>query len=138
MSELGGNFPRNRITKDASRGGRVKQSFREESDINVIMARWRKTGILPTGKAEAPMYGDFTNSTDFQTAKNMVMEAEASFKALPAKIRSRFGHDPKQLIEFMADPANLEEGRELGVIAPAPPPVVESPPIEPPAEGGSE
>ncbi len=113
--------------------GRVKQSFREESDVNVIMARWRKTGILPTGTAKQPMYGDFSNAVDYQTARQAVDEAETSFMALPAKIRTRFENDPYKLLEFMENPENAAEAIELGVIADPSKPEPE-PEAEPEAE----
>lgn len=116
--------------------GRVKQQFREESDVNVIMARWRKTGILPSGNAKEPMYGDFSNAGDYLEMTGKVTAAKDSFQALPAKIRSRFHHNPGELIDFMADPANEEEAIEMGVIPdpskpelePAPEPEPESDP----------
>lgn len=117
---------------DLSGPGRVKQQFREESDINAIMARWRKTGILPSGTAKVPMYGDFSNADEYLTMSLKVMEAEASFKALPAAIRSRFDHSPAELIAFMDDPENLEEAIEMGII-PDPTPEPEPEPEPEPA-----
>lgn len=119
--------------------GRVKQQFREESDVNVIMARWRKTGILPSGTAKQPMYGDFSNAVDYQSARQAVNDAEDSFMKLPAKIRARFDHDPFKLLEFMNDQANEAEAIELGVIPnPEEPGVVEPEASAAPGEGEPE
>lgn len=121
-----------RVPVDLSAGGRVKQSFREESDINNVMSRWRQTGILPTGIAKEPMYGDFSNADDYLAQSLKVKTAEASFAALPAAIRSRFDHSPAELLHFMADPDNEAEAIELGIIAdpnqPEPEPAAEPEP----------
>ena len=51
-------------------GGRslTKQSFREQCDINAIIARWQDTGMLEHINKENPRYGDFSTSTDFRSA----------------------------------------------------------------------
>lgn len=121
-----------RVSIDLSGPGRVKQSFRDESDINKIMARWQKTGILPPGRSDTPMYGDFTNADDYMESLNKVTRAKEAFRKLPPKIRHRFNHDPRDLLAFMDDPDNTAEAIELGIIAD--PDAVESPEPEPAAE----
>lgn len=93
----------------------TKQSFAEDADINVIVRRFGLTGQLPQGIV-APTYADFEGVYDFQSAMNVLREAEEAFAAMPAGIRSRFGNDPAQFVSFCDDPANREEAKKLGLV----------------------
>jgi len=92
---------------------KTQQNFRQEVDINVIIARAIKTGAPPPFKPGGS-YGDFSILKDYATALNMVNDAREAFQDLPSKVRNRFENDPGQLIAFLGDPANYEEGVELG------------------------
>lgn len=94
----------------------AKQSFKDECDVNKIMHKYRVTGVLTHLRTQSPKYGDFTNVTDYQTSLNAVMAAQDAFSHLPAKVRSRFGNDPSQLLAFIEDPTNKEEAQKLGLI----------------------
>lgn len=97
---------------------RTKQSFKDECDINTIVRRFGVTGELPQG-VRVPSYGDFGSEVfDFQSAMNAVVAAQRTFEQLPASVRKRFGHDPQEFIAFFNDPANVEEGRRLGLVLP--------------------
>lgn len=96
--------------------GRTKQEFADECDINNVVALHQATGSLQHVNQGTPQYGDYSNVLDYQAAKNIVIQAQNAFMQLPAKVRKRMNNDPKQLIEFLEDPANLEEGRKLGLI----------------------
>lgn len=99
------------------------QSAREDADINVIVSRMRRTGVLPT-TARVPTAGDFSEQvTDYHTAMNMVINARNEFNKLPPKLRSRFSNDPQQLMDYLTDPQNNEESYKLGLRT--------KPPVEP-------
>lgn len=97
--------------------GVTQQSFKEECDINVIVERFGLTGQLPEN-LRMPVSGDFTGITDFQTAMQVVREAQEEFMRVPADIRERFNHDPGKLIAFLGDDKNREEALKLGLIDP--------------------
>lgn len=101
-----------------SDGTRTQQQFQEECDINTIVRRFGLTGQLPEGLV-VPMQGDFTNVVDFQSAMNMVIAAQDSFMEMPAHVRDRFSNDPQRFLDFVSDPANLDEARKLGIANPA-------------------
>lgn len=92
----------------------TKQNFKESCDVNYILKKYQKTGILPLAD-KVPMWGDFSNVKSYQESMNIVMKAEAQFSALPSNIRKRFGNDPSQFLEFMDDDGNIEEAVELGL-----------------------
>jgi len=95
----------------------VQQHFKEQCNINDIMARFKKTGVLPVVQT-LPIYGDFTTVESFQSAVDRIKTAENIFKSLPARIRDRFNNNPGDLIAFIQDEKNREEAIELGFIAP--------------------
>lgn len=105
---------------------RTQQSFKDECNINFLMKRYEKTGVLPVGRQTRPQYVDAT-VINFQSAMERVAEVRGVFSLLDAKTRKRFENDPEQMLEFLADPSNLEEARRLGLVAPeeAPKPVSE-------------
>lgn len=107
------------------------QSQKEEADINEIVRRFGLTGKLPEN-VRAPVYADFDEVFDFQSAQNAIREAHNSFMAMPADVRMRFNNDPQRFVEFCSDADNLEEMRKLGLANPAP--KADTPPVAAPSE----
>jgi len=103
---------------------RAIQSQKEEADINTIVRNFGVTGKLPQG-VRVPSYGDFSGVEDYQEALAAIRDADASFMAMPASVRDRFGNNPARFVEFCSDSANLEEMRKLGLAVAAP--VAENP-----------
>lgn len=93
----------------------VQQQFREECDINIIVKRFGLTGELPNG-IHMPVSGDFSGITDFQSAMQLVREAQESFNELPAHVRERFGNDPGRVMAFLEDDKNRDEAIRLGMV----------------------
>lgn len=121
---------------------RVKQEFRDECDINNILKQYKLTGQIRhiSEKAAMGAYQDLPDPIDFQDAMNLVIASEESFATLPAHVRDRFGNDPVQFLEFMANPANQDEAIKLGLATdnrepatapPSSPPVPPAPPTPP-------
>ena len=94
---------------------RTKQSFKDECDINCIMAKVNRHMINHRLNPKKPVYGDFSNIPDYAEMLNTVHRVRNSFNSLPAKIRAKFENDPEKLVAYMDDPNNLEEARELGL-----------------------
>lgn len=93
------------------------QSALEETDINTIVRRFGLTGQLPED-VRAPQYGDFTEVLDYQSALNAVKAADDSFMQMPADVRARFHNDPGEFVDFVANDANREEAKKLGLLMP--------------------
>jgi len=92
----------------------TKQADKDRCDINRIVNGYRRTGLVAHTNTQQPTYGNATG-VDFQSAMNLVIEAQESFMALPAAIRKKFGNDPAQFLEFTSDEANLEAMYDLGL-----------------------
>lgn len=90
------------------------QSQAEDADLNVLMDRFGITGRMPEN-IRLPEYGDFSHVTDYRSALEAVRDAHENFMEIPAKVRARFDNDPQQYMDFVANPNNIPEMRELGI-----------------------
>ena len=98
----------------------TKQEFKDECDVVRIMRRYREGSAMPSFASRLPVYADVASVPDFLEAQQLVRDAEEQFASLPAEVRSRFGHDPVQLLAFLNDQANDDEARRLGLVEPVP------------------
>lgn len=113
ISRRSNGTKRVRITCEGK--GLTEQKHKKDVDINQIMLKASKTGMLPLAKG-SPMYGDFTNAQDFQNCLERIQSADQAFMELPADIRKRFANDPAQLITYINNPENEQEAVELGLL----------------------
>lgn len=93
----------------------TKQYFREQTDINQIMRKYEKTGVMTFVTNRMPEFLALDDNFSFQDAMNMVIKANKVFDELPSAIRKRFQNSPHEFLEFMQDPANTQEAIELGL-----------------------
>lgn len=92
------------------------QADKNDADINVIVNRWLKTGLIPQS-ARLPTYGDFTSApADYQEALTRISDARDAFSHLPAAVRKRFDNDPAAYVEFCSDPDNRQEMIDMGLL----------------------
>lgn len=102
----------------------VKQSEYAATDVNLIVAQYSKTGILP-GDASRILYADVSEMGDYREAVEQVRLADSLFMAQPAEVRRFFDNDPASFLDYCSDPANRDGMIELGLL--------EKPPAEPQA-----
>lgn len=98
---------------------RAKQSFQKEANINTIMAKYAKSGLLVDPmcvSTRMPQFGDFSAVNDFQSMQNRVLEVKRYFDSLPAVVRLRFNNSPDELLKFMSDDKNKDEALKLGLL----------------------
>ena len=101
--------------------GRTQQNFAKDCDINEIMKRYEKTGLVAHVNRFQGSYGDVTGALDFHSAQNAVIAATEAFMTLPARIRQKFANDPGAFLAFVEDPANEDKMRDMGLLPPAEP-----------------
>lgn len=107
----------------------TRQEFAQDADINNIMRKYA-AGLPPSpAGARPPLFGDFSNVPDYQTALDKVIDAQERFAELPSQVRRRFDNDPAKLLQFLASEDNRAEAVQLGLID-APPAVPVSVPDE--------
>lgn len=122
------SFPEDDASYHPSRSLTV-QSDGDDCDMNIIMSRYLKTGLLPQSRASA-FFGDASALPDFQQAQQIIIDAQLAFESLPAKVRDRFHNSPEKFLEFMGDEDNRDEMERLGLLKPTEEavPVAEEPP----------
>lgn len=102
----------------------TKQSFKDECNINKIIAKYRKTGAIDHVNKNQPQYG-YATSNDFREAMEIVQKGQRIFDELPANVRAICEHDPAKFLEFVQDQNNSEELVKLGLATAKPRPTVE-------------
>ncbi len=125
-SEDGLPISKEEMRKYCNRPGRIdkngkilyttEQAHKDECDVNNIIRKYDKTGVLQHVTNFEAQYGDMTG-TDFKTAQDLIIGANNQFNKLPAEIRKRFKNDPQNLLTFMEKSENREEAITLGLIS---------------------
>ena len=88
------------------------QSFKDDADINCIIARYENTGVLVDPSvpvSRTPNFGDFSDLPTYQEAQNVIIAAKNAFDSLASKIRERFNNDPAAYFDFVR---SLQKGSE--------------------------
>jgi len=112
----------------------VQQHAKDECDINKLMSRYEKHGVIDHVARGQPTFADVSEAVDYQTAVNVVKSADTAFRALPASLRALYDNDPHALLEAIdaEDEQLLAELRKLKMLPEVvadslPPDAVESP-----------
>lgn len=97
----------------------TQQHFKNDADINTIIARYNRTGFLVdplTQSTRQPLFGDFVDVPDFREAQTQIALAKERFMELPSDLRKRFHNDATELLDFLQDSKNLAEAVKLGLV----------------------
>lgn len=94
----------------------TKQQFKDQVNINNIVARYLKTGALDHLAQNAPQFADCLAVPDYRESLEKIQHAENMFNMLPAGLRARFGNDPSQMLEFVNKEENRTEAEKLGLL----------------------
>lgn len=88
--------------------GLTKQSFKDETDIQKIMARADKAGTISHLQKFQGVYADYSDVDFFQMTQQLTKGREV-FDALPAELRQEFGQSPQKFFAYVNDPANKDD-----------------------------
>lgn len=100
----------------------TEQYHRDEVDINTIISKYQRTGVLGTStQVRETFFGDFSNvDTKFEAALAL-KEAESRFMDLPSSVRAAYDHDALKFMRALNDDTQIAKLVSLGVYkAPAP------------------
>lgn len=92
----------------------TQQHQKDEVDVNNIMRRYVKTGVIDHVNRNQPFYGDVPAHT-YHEAIEQVRKADEMFLELPSAVRKFFDNDPAQFLAFVQDPANKEDLYTMGL-----------------------
>lgn len=76
---------------------KAQQHQEEEANINTIVSRFLKTGLLPQVQLP-PSLDEFGEIFDFQSAMEVMNEAKRSFMAMSPEIRNAFHNSPAHFV----------------------------------------
>lgn len=87
----------------------TKQSEAAACDVNNIIKRYDRTGLIThLARAEA-VFTDVSEITSYQDAILQVQDAQKAFMDLPSGLRSRFGNDPAKYIDWATSSSDEEK-----------------------------
>lgn len=112
----------------------TEQHHREAANINTIVNKYNRTGLLPV--ADGAFFGDVSNVNSYSDCLDCLRDSQEYFASLPATVRKRFSNDPEELCDFLLDSSNREEAIKLGLLRSEA--IVEPPVVSPPAGGDVE
>lgn len=99
----------------------TQQQFKDEVNVNNIMKKYQQTRQVTHLNHRAGKFADITKAEDYFESMNRVSQAREAFEQLPSDVRRRFANDPAELLKFVHDPKNYEEGVRLGIFDPKQP-----------------
>lgn len=101
-------YTRQRVRTPSGGLSRTEQSHTQQCDINRIMAKYVKTGLVDHVTQYEGTYGEIA-AMDYQTAQNLIAEQRSVFSELPAAIRKRFDNDPANYLRLVETDEGVEE-----------------------------
>lgn len=105
-----------RVSLQLNTDGGANQADGQNTEINGIMAQYKKNGTLPNVAQRNPLYGDFTFGNDLQDITNAIYEAEDRFNDLPATVRAAAQNNMVQFVQMYADETQRERLVDAGLI----------------------
>lgn len=94
---------------------KTDQSFKSDCDIQEIIAKFRKTGQVTHLNKKQGIYADVSQIPDLLGATMIVQDASEKFSSLPSGVRDKFNNDPINMIQWLNNPDNQDEGIKLGL-----------------------
>lgn len=98
----------------------TQENFQESCDINNILKKYQKTGVIDHVSQFGEQYGELDGQT-FHEMMTTVAEAQSMFNELPSKAREYFDNDPGAFLDYVEnmDPENPPaDFVNLGLMAP--------------------
>lgn len=109
--------------------GRTQTQFKDDCDVNKIVERHTRLGVVEHVNRHQPRYGDVTG-VDFRAWQEKIIGVRAMFLELPAEVRARFNNAPEEFLDYVQDPNNGEELVRLGLATPRKHPVEQGDEVE--------
>ncbi|AXL15043.1 internal scaffolding protein [Microviridae sp.] len=92
----------------------TQQHQKDECDVNNIMKRYVKTGIIDHINQHKPFYGEVSALT-YHESMNQIITANNMFQELPSQVRKKFHNSPEEFLEYVSDPENVSNLVDLGL-----------------------
>lgn len=86
----------------------TEQHHEKSCNINSIMAKYQKTGLIDHINTHQGKYGDVSGA-DFKAAQDLVAEQKSIFYELPAHVRAEFDNDPTEYLDLVMTDEGVEQ-----------------------------
>lgn len=97
---------------------KTKQAFKDQCDVNKILARAQvKGGLSHVQKYPHAVYGEFDGEMDLLTAYDRIDKANTIFNELPAEVRSEFRNDAMSFVKWAGQQTPEELVEKIPAIA---------------------
>ncbi len=93
----------------------TEQHHKKECDVNLIIKKYDKTGLINHVAKFEGKFGDLTGM-EFKEMQDKIANAKTMFEELPAEIKKEFDNTPEKLLSFMEHDENRDRAIELGLI----------------------
>lgn len=98
-------------------GPGAKQSMADECNVNLIVERFEKTGLIDHLAAGVPQFVDASELGDYRSIIEQVRVVDEYFMGLPAQVRQAFGNDPRLFMDYLETKPSRDELESLGMEA---------------------
>lgn len=95
--------PERRQTPVRNSGPGANPDDQASTDINSLVAQYRKTGTFPNVPLQNPLYDEAVYPGDLQAAYEQIQEAEDTFFNLPSDVRSAADNSAVKFLEMFHD-----------------------------------
>ncbi len=93
----------------------VKQSDEKRCNINNIVSKFLKHGVMPEG-TQPKKYGDFDQHIDYETQLNKITDIQSYFEDLSSEVRNGFKNNVKNMLDFVSNPENKDKAIKMGIV----------------------
>lgn len=104
-----------RVQIDCGGVSKTDQSFAKSVNINNIIKKFQKTGILPNTSGQA-VYADVSALPSLEEAHRIIKTAESAFLDLPSDVRKLMDNNPLKMEMWLSDEANYDMAVKYGLL----------------------
>jgi len=99
-----------RMRQTARKCGKTmtEQHHAKTCNINYIVGKYQKTGLIEHTNRHQPSYGDVSGA-DYEKAMSLVCEQETEFQELPSSVRKHYKNDVVKYLEAVGTAEGIEQ-----------------------------
>lgn len=101
----------------------TQQHFAEEVDINNIVAKYNRSGIITHVRAAQEKFGPLPELSEYAVHLDKVAKAQQAFEMLPAELRNHFNNSIPGFFKYISEEKNFDQCVEWGIYEPKEPKV---------------
>ena len=94
---------------------KTDQQYKDDCDVNEIIRRYKKDGIVPHVKNINAQFADVSDIPSLMEGIERIDAAKEEWLKVPASIRKKHGNSVVNFYNWLADPANQDEAVKLGL-----------------------